>query len=745
MSFKFGALVVLAALFMPAVAVADDRAEKQFLGRKVCAGCHKAQDALWSGSHHDLAMQPASEQTVSGDFDSASLTHFGVTSTFFRKDGAFMVRTEGPDGKLHDYEIRYTFGAEPLQQYLIGFPGGRLQALSLAWDSRPADQGGQRWFHLYPGERITHDDELHWTQPAQNWNSMCAECHSTGLLKNYDPESRTFNTGWSEIDVSCEACHGPGAGHVAWARQSPGLRKQDPGKGLAVQLDERRDVHWTINPETGTATRSQPRKSEREIEMCARCHARRSPISHGYVHGESLLDHYLPRLLDEGMYHADGQIDDEVYVYGSFLQSRMYQAGVTCSDCHEPHSLQPRAPGNGVCLQCHAAQKYDAASHHFHKPGSQGASCAECHMPPKTYMVVDPRHDHSFRIPRPDLSVTLGTPDACTNCHTDQSPGWAARQVRDWYGGDPRGYQRYAEAFTAARHDEPDAGGSLAELVRDSETPTIARATALVELGPYLDAATIDVVADSIAADDPLLRMAALQGLESVPVDVRVQLAFPALNDPVLAVRIEAARLLAALPAGNLPAEQQSRLERGREEYLQAQQAMAERPEAQVNMGNLYAARGEAGPANDAYRAAIELSPAFAPAYVNHADLLRNQGDEEKAEAVLRQAVAVIPENGDVYHALGLSLVRQDRTAEAIEQLGKAARLAPDNARYVYVYAVALNSTGNTERAIMVLQGAHNRFPNNTDILNALVAFHRDSGNSEAARTYAEKLQGLSH
>jgi cytochrome c553 len=362
-------------------------------------------------------MQPASGETVLGDFDNASLNQFGVTSSFYMKDGKFMVRTEGTDGKLQDYEIKYTFGVEPLQQYLIDFPGGRMQALSLAWDSRTKERGGQRWFHLYPDEKINHDDELHWTQPSQNWNSMCAECHSTRLEKNYDPLNKAFDTCWSEIDVSCEACHGPGSEHVSWAEQKPGWKKLEASKGLSILLDERKGVHWKIDTKTGNATRSEARNSNNEIEMCARCHARRSPISDGYVHGEPLLDHYLPRLLDEGMYHADGQIDDEVYVYGSFVQSKMFHAGVTCSDCHEPHSLKLRAPGNGVCLQCHTAKKYDAESHYFHKLGSTGASCAECHMPPKKFMVIDPRHDHSIRIPRPDLSVELGTPNACNNCH----------------------------------------------------------------------------------------------------------------------------------------------------------------------------------------------------------------------------------------------------------------------------------------------------------------------------------------
>ena len=457
-------LCALAAIVFSAPAAADTDDSPHYVGRTVCSNCHGDQAARWTGSHHDLAMQAATADTVLGNFDKVSVTHFGVTSTFFRKDGAFMVRTEGPDGTLHDYEIKYTFGVEPLQQYLIEFPGGRLQALSLAWDTRGEEQGGQRWFHLYPDERITHDDELHWTKPSQNWNSMCAECHSTYLQKNYDPANRTFATSWSEIDVSCEACHGPGSAHVAWAERKPGWEKLETGKGLVIALDERKDVNWKIDPKTGNASRSRARDSSREIEMCARCHARRSPISRSYVHGERLMDHYLPRLLDAGMYHADGQIDDEVYVYGSFLQSRMYQAGVTCSDCHEPHSLQLRVPGDGVCLQCHAAGKYASAKHHFHRQESTGARCAECHMPPKTYMVVDPRHDHSMRIPRPELSVKLGTPNACTRCHVEQSAEWAARQVRGWYGRDPQGYQRYAETLAAARGSEPGAGRQLAAL-----------------------------------------------------------------------------------------------------------------------------------------------------------------------------------------------------------------------------------------------------------------------------------------
>ena len=737
-------LVIFAGLALSGAAFAAETKNAQYAGRSVCTSCHAEEASRWSGSHHDLAMQVASEHTVLGDFDNAGLTRFGVTSSFYRKDGAFMVRTEGPDGKLQDYEISYTFGVDPLQQYLIEFPGGRLQALSLAWDTRPAEAGGQRWFHLYPDEKIAHDDELHWTRPSQNWNSMCAECHSTRLEKHYDPDTRTFSTTWTEMDVSCEACHGPGSEHVAWASRKPGWEKLDSSKGLVIQLDERRDIRWTIDPDSGSAVRSQPRNSHREIEMCARCHSRRSPISADYVHGERLLDHYLPRLLDEGMYYADGQIDDEVYVYGSFLQSKMYHAGVTCSDCHEPHSMALRIPGNGVCLQCHQADRYEQSGHHFHKPDSPGASCAECHMPPRTYMVVDPRHDHSMRIPRPDLSVQLGTPNACNNCHRDRDAEWAAGQVRTWYGDMPPGFQSYAGALHGAWHETPGSGGMLAALIRNTDTPAIARATAYGQIGPYLSAATIDVLPAGLSDEDPGVRAAAVAALATVPAELRVRLAFPLLEDPVRAVRIETARVLSSIPAGDLSKGQRALLDKALQEAITAQLAMAERPEAQTALGSLYAAQGETEKAVAAFITATDIDASYLPGYVNLADLYREQGMESAAEKVLRQAVRVNPENADVRHALGLSLVRQQRTDEGVEELRLAATLNPGNARYVYVYAVALNSTGEPGQAVLVLQGAHNTHPNNVEILSALVAFHRDMGNQAAARTYAGKLRAIS-
>jgi tetratricopeptide (TPR) repeat protein len=707
-------LLVCIALYGP-TSGADDGG---YVGSETCLECHRDEYDAWQGSHHDLAMQPANPGTMLGDFDQAEFDHFGTTSVFYRDGDRYLVHTDGADGSLRDFEIVYAFGVYPLQQYLVEMPGGRLQALSIAWDARPAAEGGQRWFHLY------------------------GECHSTRLRKNYDAPSRSFATTWSEINVACEACHGPGEDHRSWAQRESGWQQMEATRGLRVLLDERSGVHWKMDAGLNTALRSKPRDSAREIETCARCHSRRSPISPGYRHGEPLFDHYLPSLLSQGLYHADGQIDDEVYVYGSFMQSKMHAAGVTCSDCHEPHSLALRAPGNGVCLQCHQASVYDSSAHHFHEPGGSGASCAECHMPPRNYMVVDPRHDHSMRIPRPDLSVSLGTPNACNTCHLEQSTRWAAEQAGKWYGEISPGYQQYAEILAAARRGA-GSGNDLAALIRNPTTPAIARATALSEIGPYLSNRTVDVVSLGLADEDPAVRVAALAALESAPLQMQVHFAFPMLRDPVLVVRIEAARVLAPVPAGDLPVEQRRLLADAGQEYIAAQQANAERPEAQTNLGNFHAAQGERKHAIEAYRTALELAPYYLPAYVNLADFYRRLGMEDDALELLQRAVGQNPDAAAAHHALGLTLVRLQRYPQALAELALAARLEPEDATFVYVYAVALNSMGESQQAIRTLQEALERHPRNLEILSALVSFLRDSGDTDEAGRYAEKLRAL--
>lgn len=714
----------------------------RFVGAAQCATCHEQEYVRWRGSHHQLAMLPAADSTVLGNFNRASFNNDGVTSTFYRKGQKFMVNTDGPDGVLRDYEIKYTFGVYPLQQYLISMSGGRLQALGIAWDTRPKDRGGQRWFFLYPGQKITHQDTRHWTGIDQNWNYMCADCHSTNLRKNYDASTRTFSTSYSEIDVACEACHGPGSNHVAWANKQ-GDWKTFANESLTIALDERGSVAWPIDPATGNARRSSPRRSEREIQMCARCHARRGQIHEDYVRGQPVGDDYRVALLDEDHYFPDGQIKEEDYEYGSFIQSRMFDAGVTCSDCHEPHSLKLRDAGNGVCQQCHSAQKYDSPKHHFHQAGSPGAQCVECHMPTRTYMVVDPRRDHSIRIPRPDLSVRLGTPNACTNCHTGRSAKWALDSVNKWYGHAPKGFQRFAEILNAGSVGAPGAQQSLERLVTDREQPAIARAAALSMLSQFAPSPIDMAVHAGVADASALVRRAAAHALSNTDPSGGANTLAPLLNDPVRAVRIETAEVLAGLPADDLPADVSAAFSRATDEYVAAQELNADRPEAHLNLGLLYARQNQLDKADAELRTAISLDPSFAPAAVNLADLYREKNRDEEGERVLNDAISRSPNNASLEHALGLLMVRQKRNAQGLELLAAAARNDSGNPRYAYVYAVALNDAGQTRAAIAALERSIKTHPYDRDSLAALADFSEHAGEPAKALTYARRLDEL--
>ena len=719
------------------------KAPATYVGLASCASCHQAERARWQGSHHDLAMQEASAETILGDFNDATFGYAGVTSTFYQRQDTFFVRTDGPDGLLQDYKIAYTFGVTPLQQYLIAFPGGRYQTLGIAWDARPREAGGQRWFHLYPDDAIGHDDPLHWTGIYQNWNYMCADCHSTNLDKNYVFEEDRYETTWSDLDVACEACHGPGSNHVGWAEaQERGEKTQgEVRKGLTVRLKDADAGAWVMNPETGIAQRSTPRPTNTLIETCAPCHARRSVLHDDFRPGQPLLDTYRPALLEEGLYHADGQILEEVYVYGSFIQSKMYRAGVTCADCHDPHSLTLRAPGNTLCGSCHLATKYDASDHHFHELDTPGAQCVNCHMPAQTYMGIDPRLDHSLRVPRPDLSVTLRTPNACNQCHTEESATWAAQAVESWYG--PQRQPHYGEALHAGRSGAPAAERVLVTLARDQTQPGIARASALTLLAGYASASALQAIQDGLRDDDPLARFAALRTLDVAEPNTRLRLAYPLLTDSIRTVRIEAARVLAPLPAHNLTVIQQALIDQGVEEYASAERFNADRPETHMNLGLLYAGRGRYDEAEAAYRTSIRLNSSNVQAHVNLADLYRLQGRDDDGERVLHEALATVPEAAEVHHALGLLLVRRQRLPEALEALEQAATLLPENARFSYVYGVALHSTGGTDQALMVLERAAMRHPYDRDLLTALATIHRDNGSLNAALRYARNLLAL--
>ncbi len=718
-----------------------------YVGSETCAGCHRAEAELWRGSQHKQAMDHAADKTVLGDFNDATFQYYGVRSRFFRQGGKFLVETDGADGRLATFEVKYTFGLDPLQQYLIEFPDGRLQALSIAWDSRPKDLGGQRWFHLYPGEEIRHDDFLHWTRLNQNWNFMCSECHSTGVRRNYDAASDRFATTWAEISVGCEACHGEGSGHVAWARAQqswwPFGKPEDRAMGLRVRFDERRDITWPIDARTGNAVRRiAPATLRKEVETCGLCHARRGQISEDWVPGRWLSDTHAVSTLARGVYHADGQIRDveEPYNYAPFKQGRMFAAGVTCSDCHEPHSAKLRAPGDGVCLHCHAADKYASATHHHHAEARPALACTSCHMQARTYMVVDPRHDHAFRVPRPDVSARLGTPNACNDCHAGKPPQWAAAAVEGWFGPDRKGFQTYAEAFHAAWTNQADAATLLAAVASRGNAPAIARAGALTELASRVSPASIGVARAGLADPDPMVRIGALDMLENVPAGQAWPVVSPLLSDPVRGVRIRAASLLAAVPTSSQPQADRDRFERAAAEFVASQRLNADRPEARAALGNFLARRRLLADAETEYKAALRLSPQYASASINLADLYRQLGRDAEGENVLRAAITASPRDGGLHHALGLTLTRLKQPDAALAALGRAAELEPDRARYGYVYAVGLHSAGRASEAIAALKQTLARHPGDRDTLQALIAFSRDAGDAATALAYAEQL-----
>jgi tetratricopeptide (TPR) repeat protein len=726
-----GAWAVLLAACPPRSRESPGQAiQATYVGRAACTGCHAAQDSAWRGSHHDLAMQPADSVTVLGDFNDRSFDYHGIRSTFFRQKGGFWVRTDGPDGRLTDYPVTYTFGVYPLQQYLVPFPKGRYQALPIAWDARPRSEGGQRWFHLYPGEKIDSRDILHWTGLLQNWNFMCAECHSTDLRKDYVAAADSYATTWSEIDVSCEACHGPGSEHVRRAGgQAGGRTDERRGAGLLVDLRPVAAGTWVFDSGKTIARRATPLASHAEIETCARCHARRSVIWQDYRQGQLLEQTHRVAVLDDPLYFADGQQRDEVYEYGSFLQSRMYRAGVTCSDCHDSHSGRIRAPGNAVCARCHLAAKYDAPSHHHHRAGTVEARCVSCHMPTRYYMVVHARLDHSIRVPRPALSARLGTPDACTSCHAGKSADWAAAATTKWYGHPDTVtvMQRYAEAIAAGRVNDPRAADLLVSVASDTAMPPIARATAVSLMGGNVGRQTLGALQNALGDPAPRVRRSAVELIEGIDPPMRLQMGYPLLTDSVRSVRLAAVPVLASVPAAQWSAEQRPVFDRAVAEYRASQAVDADRPESHVNLGALAMDLGQSAEAEAEDRVALALSPRFVPAWIQLAEVERLTGQEGKADSVLRAGLAANPGAADLHHALGLSLIRQRNYPMALEELGTALRLAPDNARYAFVYAVALHDTGHGTESLAVLRQAVARHPNDRALVDALASYSRGS------------------
>jgi tetratricopeptide (TPR) repeat protein len=703
-----------------AARLAADGSVATFVGREACIDCHEEADQAWLGSDHDRATAPASDSTVLGDFADAVFEHGDIRARFYTRDDKYFVHTQGPDGEPAEFEITYTIGFEPVQQYLVPFPGGRLQALSIAWDT---ERG--RWYYLFPGDDISPGDWRHWTRGGQTWNGQCAECHSTNVVKGYDPETQTFSTTWSEIDVSCETCHGPGSRHVAWAEVPTMARVASDNYELVINTSDM--------------------NSRQEVDLCAPCHSRRMELG-DYDHRHiELLESFVPSLLTEGLYFADGQILGEVYDYGSYQQSKMYQEGVRCGDCHDVHSLELIESDNDLCLGCHRASTYDDYDHHFHQrtyrgEPSDGALCVKCHMPERPYMLIDYRADHGIGVPRPDLTLAIGVPNACnaSGCHDDRSARWSADHFLRWYGESTTPH--YGSVLAAAREGAPEAEAELIATAGDTLYAPIVRATALALLRSYPGEASTAAYKDALADDEALVRYTAADNVSGLDAEERVELLAPLLFDPAKAVRLAAATRLAGIPAGLLQDYQREGLDEALREFQQAMEYALDFPFAGFNLGNLYMSLRDTAGAEPYYRTAIDLDDSFYPAKLNLAGLLNSRGQNEEAENLLREILRDFPEVNEAAYPLAMILAETGRYEEAAVYLRQASAAMPEESRILYNLGLIEQAKGRTAEAEDALLRALEAEPGNLDYLYALADHYVTRGELVAALEIAERM-----
>ncbi len=706
-----------------------------FAGGKSCIECHQKEYGLWKGSDHSNAMAIASDSSVVGDFNNAIFSANGKTARFYKREGKYFVETEGVGGIRKEMMISYTFGVRPLQQYLVPFENGKFQCLPIAWNALT-----KKWFNMagmiYKPEDLAPDNWLYWTNQAQNWNSMCAECHSTNLKKNYDLNNKTYNTTWSDISINCEACHGPGSLHNEWAKLPENQRPQDNNSGLIVKTSKI--------------------SSHQYVESCAICHARRGSLGdYDHSHGE-FLNYANPQLPVTPIYYVDGQIKDEDYEYGSFTQSKMYTKDVRCGDCHDPHSLKRRFEGNALCTRCHIAGNYDTYKHHFHKykeeagtsfvnkrgervgPGD-GSLCRDCHMPGRYYMGVDKRFDHSLRIPRPDLSVKLGTPNACTNCHDDKTNDWALLAVNKWYGD--RKKPHWGTIFADANAGKAGVDSGLIRMIGSNLYPEIIRSTAIGYLSAYQNPGAQNAVRRALNDPSPLLRHAAVENYSDADSSGLFSALIPLISDPIKSVRIEAANRLATCKRQFFDEIQYKAFQIALGEYRKSLEYVADFPTGRYNLGNYYSKLKDFAQAELNFREAIAADNLFYPAKTNLAMIYYNEGKLDSATELFRDLVKNHPEVSDGYYYLALLYGEQKKYPEAIALLETAMVKGAGNPRILYNLGLLYQMSGQNEKCQATLEKGLGQDPGNFDLLYALFAFHVNHHNKSKAAIYIEQLK----
>lgn len=718
----------------------------KYIGSESCSDCHQAQFKNWRNSHHALAMQVANDSTVLAPFDGRNLAKNTDVFKPFKEHGKFYVSTNARSSKIERFKITHVIGVYPLQQYLVEYQKGAYQVLRYAWDTRALKDGGQKWFPFPDEQAASSTDRLHWTRIEQNWNSMCAECHVTNYKKNYSTDNYSFASSYSEIGVGCESCHGPGSRHVEIAKRSskeqsleekPTKLKNSILSLNAKKIPSPKPLRALVGVDL--------KRSQDQVEACAQCHSRRAPLTAQHIHGKALADTHRVNLLEAGLYHPDGQILDEVYEYGSFMQSKMYKAGVTCSHCHDPHNANLLSDTKTLCLSCHQAESYNTPKHHHHKLGTQGAQCINCHMPEKVYMSVDGRRDHSFRIPMPERSNSLNSPDACKSCHMNQSWSWLIESYKKMYPSRVSDSFDYGVTFYNARKGLKNSQAALLKIINDSAQPAIVRATAISEIVRFVSPHTLQVITNTLSDKDPLVRQASVSIFEGQQDPRLIAELFNLLDDPILSVRFEAARVLAS--ARDLTQDQLKvkKLELVLKQYTDSLILNGERAYAWFNLGNLKEALRDPDQAEIYYAKAMMLEPFFDLAFVNQAQLLYQKGDKERSLKTLLLGLESSKDSLELRYSLAMYFIREKDYPKALKQLELAAKkVSPEDAIYeqlITALVLTHEKIGSLDRALSLLKSSLNEQGFNQQLAELGVALASKANKAEEIRFFSERLQ----
>lgn len=718
------ATIFLSLIFLPILMLLDScgmlgnkqenaAMENAYVGPEKCAQCHSQQHLEWKQSDHYKSMELATDSSVLGDFNTEFVAD-GVKTIFSKKEGKYIINTEGEDGKNHDFLVKYTFGYSPLQQYLIEMPGGRLQAARVSWDSEK-----KKWFNQYPNENIHYKDWLHWTGNGQNWNTMCASCHSTQLLKNYQFESDTYATSYFHINVSCESCHGKGLKHVEYVESESYKSGNKVPQSFLLAVRDTNNIA--------------------QMNSCAPCHSRNSSMSSEPNTSKDLMNQLIPEVISNENYFADGQIKNEDFEFGSFTQSKMFHQNVRCSNCHNPHSGKLLKAGNALCLNCHAA-KYNSKEHHFHAMETEASQCINCHMTARTYMGNDTRRDHSFRVPRPDQSVKYNTPNACKNCHANQSNTWASNKVNAWYGA-KRKYH-FSDDLLPGSLLNTDSEAHLSKLLSDTKSPAIARATAAFYLGEMESESAVKVLVQFVTDAQAQVRYQCLKSLEKYPPNFWQDWAKPCLKDSVKAVRIAAANLFHMYPAA-ISNDVRSAYEFANNENAELLRSQLDFAVGNTMMADYLVQGGAKAEAIPYYLRTLKKDGKSNYVRFNLSSVYNGLGRNAEAIALLKEVAEIDPKNGRTYYNLGLLYYEEQQKEEALLSFEKALKLGYNRPEVYYNYGLLLQQLGKDKQSESLLLRGYQKFPAAENLNYALAYFYLQKGNKAAAFKHINFLRQI--